>query len=82
MVLSAHHFGSHISWRSACVVRVFWSPDSSDAEVSDSQVAYLRSIRRTTIGVEHEILGFDIAVDNSVRMDILQTKHNTCYKEL
>ena len=82
MILSAHNFGSHISWRSARILRVLRSPDSGDAEVGDSQVAYLRSVRGSTIGVEDEIFGLDVAVDNSVRVDILQSKHDTRYKEL
>ena len=41
VVLSAHNFRSHVAWSAWCVLSVFLPPNSSNTEVSYTQVAFI-----------------------------------------
>jgi hypothetical protein len=53
MVLTAHDFGRHVARGTRGVLRIFRVPDSSDAQVRDTEVALL---------VKHKVFGFDVPV--------------------
>ena len=70
--LAAHHLRRHIAWSARCVLLVFRIPHASDAEVGDLEVPVL---------IEDQIFRFDITVQNTLLMQILQRDDHACDKE-
>ena len=71
VILPAHHLRSHVSGRSTGVLSVFLAPDPRDAEVSDAYVA---------VGLNPQIFGLDVSVDNIARVNVLETRYEAGYK--
>lgn len=72
VILSTHDLWSHIAWRSRCVFCVIWVPDTSNTQVSYS---------KKSVFIENQIFRFDISVQNTVFMQVLQTQQHTCDEE-
>ena len=67
MVLAAHHFRSHVTWSTACVLTVIRLLNPSDTEICDPYIPIL---------VENQVLGFDVPVDYIVVMEIFKRDEN------
>ena len=61
--LTAHHLRCHVAWRSGRVLLVFWVPNTSDAQVSNFEVAILG---------EHQIFRLNISVQDTLLMEVFQ----------
>jgi hypothetical protein len=72
VVLSAHHFGSHVAWGSRGVLSILLSPVPGDSEISDSQVALI---------IDDQVLRLDVSVDNLFIVAVLETSHQACNEE-
>lgn len=72
MVLTAHNFWSHVTWRTGSVLRVLRPPNSSNTEISYSYVAII---------VDHKILRLDISVDDLLLVAVFQTGYKTSNEE-
>lgn len=70
--MPAHYFWRHVAWRSRGVLRVLFSPITSDAEVCDAEVALV---------VDHEVLWLDISMNDLLLMAILKAGNKACHKE-
>lgn len=63
VILAAHDFRSHVTRSSRCVFRVVRIPDSGDTEICEAEVS---------VFFKHQILRFDIPMDNSFVVNILK----------
>ena len=73
VVLAAHDLWRHVAGGATGVFLVFGVPDAGDAEVGDEEVA---------LAVEDEVLGFDVAVDDAVVVDVLEALDDAGGEEL
>ena len=72
MVLSTHHFRSHVSRRAGRVLRVIWIPDACDAKISGPQISLI---------VKDEVFGLDVSMQRAVMMEVLERQDNAGYEE-
>jgi hypothetical protein len=72
VVLSAHHFRGHVPWSAARICVVVGLNNSSDTEISDSEVSFV---------VKHQIFWFDIAVYDIVEVEKLQSDQHAGNEE-
>ena len=72
MVLTTHDFRCHIAWRSRCVFRVLWVPQSCNTQISDSKV---------TIFVEDQIFRLDISMQYCILVKVFETEKHARNKE-
>lgn len=73
MVLPAHDLWSHITWSAAGILFIFGIPNSSYAEVCNSDVSFV---------IEYQIFRLDVPVDYTIIMKIFQTMDDTGCEEL
>ena len=73
MVLTAHDFGGHITWRPRRVMGVVGRPDARDSHVCDSYVA---------IAFQEQVFRLDVPVDHPVTMHVLEAHNYASDKEL
>lgn len=62
MILSTHHFRSHISRSTWSLWSIIWTPISRDTEIRQSQVA---------ICLEYQVLWLDISVNDAGTVDCI-----------
>ena len=67
MILSAHHFGSHVARSSTCVSAVVGLDYPCDTQIGGSKV---------TLVIKDQVLRLDISVDDVVEVEILKTDQN------
>ena len=65
MILPAHHLWSHITWSSTCIATVIGLHDTSNPQISHPQIPTF---------IKNQVLRLDIAMDNIVEMQVLQTQ--------
>ena len=66
MVLTAHNFGSHVTWCTGSVLGILRSPNSCYTEISYSYVAII---------VDNEILWLNISMNNLFFVAVFQTSY-------
>ena len=67
VVLTAHDFRRHISWRARGVLRVFGVPQTGNTKICHSEIALL---------VKYQVLGLDVPVQNGVLVEVLEAKQH------
>ena len=72
MVLSTHYFWCHISWSSRCILSIFWSPNSSNSEISYPYISF---------HIYYQIFRFNVSMNNLFFMTILQSRYETGNKK-
>lgn len=72
VILAAHHFRRHVAGRAASVLRVVLSPDPSNSEVRDSKIPII---------FNHQILRFDVSMNDILVVDVLEARDQTRDKE-
>lgn len=72
MVLATHDFGSHVSGCAAGFLGIVGVPDACNAEISDSQVAFV---------VEDEVFGLDVSVQHALIVHVVQAVHDAGNEE-
>jgi hypothetical protein len=72
VVLAEHDFGGHVAGCAAGVVEVLVAVLAGDAEVGESEVSG---------GVEHEVLGFEVAVDYVFGVQVLEGEEHAADEE-
>lgn len=70
MVLSEQDFRCHVTWCATRLMRVLTLPISGYAEVCDPTVSAL---------IEDDVLGFDVAVDDVVLVQVTQPFHHASH---
>lgn len=70
--MAAHDLWRHVARRSARVLVVLGLVHARDAEVRDAQVAVL---------VEHQVFWLDVAVNDALRVDVLEPFEQACNEE-
>lgn len=68
VVLPAHHLRSHVAGSARGILGVVRVPHSRDSEVCGPEVA---------VGIEDEVLRFDVAVECAVGVEVLERQDNT-----
>ena len=89
MVLATHDLGCHISRCAGCILRILFTPHTSNTEVRDTNISCENQIvkknatrlQSLTIGVDYKILGFYISVNDTFLMKIFQSRHKTSHEE-
>lgn len=72
MVLAAHNFWSHVPRCSTCIVLVIRTLDSCDTHICDMYVTLL---------IHHQVLWFDVPLDDVSTVKVLQTSKYAGHKE-
>lgn len=73
MILATHHFRCHIAGRARGILAILWFKNLGDSHISDANVAIL---------FHDDVLRFDVTMDNSLVMHVLQAEHHACNHEL
>ena len=73
MILSTHDFRCHVSWCAGRVLGIFCFQNLGDAHVSDSDIS---------IVLHDYILGFNISMNDTLIVHILQAQHHAGQHEL
>jgi len=73
VILSTHNFGCHIAGRTTRVFCVLGVPNSSNAQISDPQIAVL---------VKNQVFRLDISVKDAVFVQVLEAQKHAGDKKL
>jgi len=72
VILPEENLGSHVSWCTAGLMRIFCLPVPGDAEIGDAGVALL---------VEDDILGLYVAVDDVSLVEVVEALDQAANQE-
>ena len=73
MILSTHHFWSHVAWSPTGICGIIGLDETGNSKISGAKVAFI---------VKNEVLWLDVSMDDVVEMEIFETHQDAGDEEL